>query len=171
MNKLEAVEYLKSKGVEISVRTLQRAVSANELPVAYVRGHKGDEASFSESDLDRFAERRSSATYVSRDVPGQNNGTGGTPQALMRQGTGASPALAQLLSLIEQARAQARPQETISDLAHKLVLSLPEAAALSGVPVAHLRSAVHSKKLKTVGVGRGLGKVKRADLDLFVKKL
>lgn len=167
MNKQEAVEYLKGKGVEVSIRTLQREASAGRLPVAYVRGHKGDEASFDAADLDRFAERRTSATYVSRDIPSQDNGA--PVQALARQGQ--SSPLMQILALVEQARAQAKPQETLSDLAHKMVLSLPEAAQLSGVPVAHLREAVHSKKLKTVGIGRGLGKVKREDLDLFVKKL
>ena len=56
-------------------------------------------------------------------------------------------------------------------LSEKLLLSLPEPSTLSGSPVADLRAAVHAGKLKTMGVGRGLGKVRRSDLEKYVSKL
>ncbi len=52
------------------------------------------------------------------------------------------------------------------------MLSLPEAARLSGVPVEALRAAVKAGKLKVVGsAGRGFGKVKREALEAFVKRM
>jgi excisionase family DNA binding protein len=88
----------------------------------------------------------------------------------MRQGAGASPALAQLLALIEQARAQAAPQVTITDLAHKPVLKLKEASTLTGFSYDILRDAIEKGTLKAKIVGRAW-RVKRADLDAFIRKL
>jgi hypothetical protein len=69
--------------------------------------------------------------------------------------------------LIEQAS-----DVPIADLSHKLMLSLPEAARLSGVPVEALRAAVKAGKLKIVeSTGRGFGKVKRPDLETYIRKL
>jgi excisionase family DNA binding protein len=58
------------------------------------------------------------------------------------------------------------------NLSDKLLLSIPEASMLSGIPADKLRAAVKSRKLKAVqSVGRGLGKIKRSDLDAYVRKL
>jgi hypothetical protein len=52
------------------------------------------------------------------------------------------------------------------------MLSLPEASRLSGVPVEALRGAVKAGALKVVkSAGRGFGKVKREELERYVKKL
>jgi excisionase family DNA binding protein len=56
-------------------------------------------------------------------------------------------------------------------LGEKMLLSLPQAAEVSGVPVAYLRAAVKAKRLKTVAVGGGYGKVKRVDLETYVENL
>ncbi len=55
-------------------------------------------------------------------------------------------------------------------LADKLTLSLTEAALLSGLSRNHLREAIGAGKLKAKIIGRGW-KVKRPDLDLYVRKL
>jgi excisionase family DNA binding protein len=59
---------------------------------------------------------------------------------------------------------------TVSDLAHKLTLSLAEAAQLSGLSRNHLRAAIEEKKLKARIIGRGW-RVKRSDLEAYVVKL
>ncbi len=52
------------------------------------------------------------------------------------------------------------------------MLSLPDAARLSGVPVEELRRAAKAGKLRMVrNAGRGFGKVKRTELEAFVRKL
>ena len=61
---------------------------------------------------------------------------------------------------------------SLADLSHKLMLSLPEAARLSGVPIEELRKAAKAGKLKMVkNAGRGFGKVKRTELESYVRKL
>ncbi len=55
-------------------------------------------------------------------------------------------------------------------VADKLTLSLVEASQLSGLSRGHLREAIEAKKLKARIIGRGW-RVKRDDLDLYVRKL
>jgi excisionase family DNA binding protein len=50
------------------------------------------------------------------------------------------------------------------------MLSLAEASQLSGLSREHLREAIEEKKLKARIIGGGW-RVKRDDLDLYVKKL
>jgi excisionase family DNA binding protein len=52
----------------------------------------------------------------------------------------------------------------------KLILSLTEAALLSGLSRGHLLTSIHDDKLKAKIIGRGW-RVKRDDLDAYVKKL
>lgn len=55
-------------------------------------------------------------------------------------------------------------------LGEKLLLSLPEAAALTGLSRAFLKTAIHDGALVAKPIGR-LWRVKRADLDAFVAAL
>ena len=55
-------------------------------------------------------------------------------------------------------------------LADKLTLTLTEAALLSGLSRSHLREAIEAGELKGRIIGRGF-KVKRADLDAYMRKL
>jgi excisionase family DNA binding protein len=64
----------------------------------------------------------------------------------------------------------ARDRESVTDLAHKLTLSLQEAARLSGLSRASLRAAIKAGKLKARIIGRGY-RVKRSDLDVYVRKI
>jgi len=59
---------------------------------------------------------------------------------------------------------------SIADIAHKLLLTLPEAAALSNLSRAHLRRAIHGESLKAKKLGRGW-RIKRADLNVYVSEL
>jgi excisionase family DNA binding protein len=66
-----------------------------------------------------------------------------------------------------------RPEKAISltvDRAHKLTLSITEAAALSGLSANHLRAAIKAGKLKARIIGKGY-RVKRPDLDAYIKSL
>jgi len=64
----------------------------------------------------------------------------------------------------------AAPAPTLSDIAHKLMLTLPEAAALSNLSRNHLRQAIKTGRLKAQKIGRGW-RIKRADLDAYVSAL
>lgn len=72
-----------------------------------------------------------------------------------------------------QALRQQRPTNecvTVADIAHKLMLTLPEASALSNLSRSHLRDALRHGKLKGKVIGRGW-RIKRADLDTYVRAL
>ncbi|MDQ3257494.1 MAG: helix-turn-helix domain-containing protein [Acidobacteriota bacterium] len=174
MNKAEAIVFLKSAGVKMSVRTLQRHVSKGELAVAYVRGPKGDEADFEDEELRRFAERLTSKTYVTR---ANDNGapvmpdTAGHGTALMPAGAERSLALVELLAAIEAARASISPATTISDLAHKLRLTVPEAVRYSGLARGEIERAIDAGKLPAEKRGsHGARVIRRTDLEVYEKK-
>jgi excisionase family DNA binding protein len=67
-------------------------------------------------------------------------------------------------------RTEKRTAHSISDIAHKIILTLAEASALTNLSRNHLRQAIEEKKLKARIIGRGW-RVKRDDLDAYVKKL
>jgi excisionase family DNA binding protein len=68
------------------------------------------------------------------------------------------------------ARPAIEHEQAISELAYKLMLTLHEAALLSGLSRGFLRSAIRDGRLKGRVLGRGY-KVKRADLDDFLRRL
>lgn len=168
MNKEEAAAYL-----GISVRTLQRHVQRGEIAVAYVRGRRGDEATFDEAELSRFKKTLDQPTYVTRATPSVTGGTGGAAssvQALARRDDGAAWIAEQFSMLLAQGAAMASHARPVVAVADKLTLSLVEAAQLAGLSRGHLREAIHTGKLKARIIGRGF-KVKRADLEAYIKKL
>jgi excisionase family DNA binding protein len=58
------------------------------------------------------------------------------------------------------------------DITEKSFLTIKEAAALSGLSVSHFEFAIKSKKLKSHTIPHVRGRrIKRADLDVYVKKL
>ncbi len=149
--------------IGVSVRTLQRLTKKGDIPVKYVPGKKGEEAEYAESDLEGYLERNKPVTLMRPGVAPQaamtRAVTGGVP-------SGATPDVT--TKMLAAFTAIAQPAR----LSEKLLLSLPEAAALSGIPVDKLRSAVKSRRLKAIAdIGRGLGKIRRSDLDAYVRKL
>lgn len=58
----------------------------------------------------------------------------------------------------------------VADIAHKLMLTLSEASALSNLSRSHLREALKRGKLKGKVIGRGW-RIKRADLETYVRAL
>ena len=174
MNKQEAAAYL-----GVSVRTLQRIVEkkvkAKLYQPSYTRGSTGQKATTVEvptldvwkRELEEEATGAASISLAGEDM--SNRATEAvTPGASLQLARGnQSAALVELLTAIEQARAQAQPVETISDLAHKLVLTEKEAARFTGLPLSVIRA--NREKLKSRIIGRGY-KVRREALEMFVKK-
>jgi len=170
MNKEQAAEYL-----GITVRTLQRHMAANRISF---RGGRdtGKEATFTADDLDRFkADQDALTATVSPVVSPLSESVSHSPQhALQAAFQSQDTALGErLISVLEglQSRAPAnRASLSVSDIAQKIMLTLPEAALLTSLSRNHLRQAIEEKKLKARIIGRGW-RVKRDDLDLYVRKL
>jgi excisionase family DNA binding protein len=161
MNKTEAAQFL-----GVSVRTLERHVANGELSVTYTRGAHGRERTFDQTELSRFKASLDTTTYVARPVATDASNEKRVALAPVRSEA------KQMLALIQSALStnDTRNSESVSDIAAKLILTLPDAARLSSLSVNHLREAIKEKHLKARIIGRGW-KIKRVDLDAYVRKL
>ena len=178
-----------AKFLDVSVRTLQRRMSANAIAFTTRRTKTGDEVVFTADELKRhkreFTEVKAivspsvsppseSVTPRPDDAPSGDQVSLAVLQSAPLEMWQAAPAdfWKALAKGITRASNPARGQETTAELAHKLLLSISEAARLSGISVDKLRSAVNSGELATVsGIGRKYGKVRRETLESYVKSL
>ncbi len=181
LTKTEAADY-----IGVSVRTLLRLTGKR---IAHLpKRRSAEETLYSRAELDRYqseVEREAAGVVVSGvavapgtrvtsvtpdtralqavdqslmpAVPGMPSVTG-TPDA-----DGASIFQARMLAALEAIAATVK-------LTDKMTLNLVEAAQVSGLSRNHLREAIHAGKLKAKIIGRGW-KVKRTDLDAYVRKL
>jgi excisionase family DNA binding protein len=170
MNKEQAAAAL-----GITVRTLQRHMAAHRIGFAMRKTATGEEATFSAEEVARFKAQRDALTETVTPAANVSEVVRAPAQALERQ-PGAE-GMAILVSAIKDAlqgeyaaRKGQAGADSIADLSHKLMLSLPEAARLSGLSANHLREAIHEGKLKAKIVGRGW-KVKPDELRAYVGKV
>ena len=167
MNKDQAAKFL-----GVSVRTLQRHTSAGKIAAKYIHSKLGKVAEYDKPELERFkAELEKVTAYVRPHV------TPDTPVAPSEESTALAPIqlplFEKLADAFEALKESLRPDDKhlpVTDLAAKLILTLSEAARLSGLSRGFLIEAIKSHKLQAQILGRGW-KVKRADLEAFVKKL
>jgi excisionase family DNA binding protein len=161
----------------VSVRTLQRIAQKKQYKPAYVRGKTGQKvATFDEAVLAEWKDDLENTEATITPAPSYATGAvapitpdNATPgqTALVLGRAGNSAALVELVTAIEHARRSAKPVVAVEA---KLTLSLMEAAQLAGLSRNHLRVAITEGKLKARIIGRGF-RVKRADLDAYVRKL
>jgi excisionase family DNA binding protein len=157
MNKKETAELL-----GVSVRLVERYAGDGRLgEVSYVRGRTGKQADFARDAVERL---KAELESVDTQLEGPN-----------RRATGlvASSDAARLLAALEAIASREQTRAGLvaaAGLGEKIMLTLADAAALSSLSTGHLREAVRAGQLKGKIIGRGW-KIKRADLDLYVKKL
>jgi excisionase family DNA binding protein len=165
-----------------TTRAVERYAAASRLSVTYEKGTTRDVPVYDRAEVEQLAEelkkphtpvRGSIATRGDNADNRVSEGVGiPASQALERFGSGEGRAI--LASIIADALQGAqRPVKAISstvDLAQKLTLTLPEAAALSGLSANHLREAIKAGKLKAKIIGRGY-KLRPDDLRAYVSKV
>ncbi len=152
MNKEAAAEKL-----GISVRSLQRLVQAEKISVTYKRGNSGkQEAIFNTDELEKYKEERDAESSKSASATTDDT-------RLARNDTH---------QFLEMLRGAITPeQKPLSvQIADKPLLKLDEAAALTGLSRDILRQAINSNKLTGKLIGKAY-RIKRADLDEYIKKL
>ena len=134
---------------------------------------KGSDAVFNEGELQRLKEELDEflpQTWPTAVTPPDSTSETGalTPAQFSELG---ERLIAALVALQRPLQLPATPPAaTLSDIAHKLMLTLPEAAALSNLSRHHLRQAIKTGTLKAQKIGRGW-RIKRADLDAYVSAL
>lgn len=170
MNKQEACQFL-----GVSDRSLARYAAQGKVQVTYVKGSRGNVAIYDDADLQRLKEELAEPTGMrlanEKAISVASNNSANHDNLAMLPLSG-------LVNVFD--RMAARDEAIITALGtlkpsigieHKLMLTLPEASQLSGISKDVLRQEIRAKKLKaSVGLGRGY-RVKRTDLDTFVKKL
>jgi excisionase family DNA binding protein len=157
MNKEEA-----AKEMGISVRSLQRIVQSKKISVRYKRGESGkQEAIFNPEEIQNYKQQRDAETVKPATAT-----TGDTTLARSDATTGDTALARNVIETIFNAIGQ-KPAVAIAD---KPLLKLDEAAALTGLSRHVLRQAIDDGELKGRIIGRAY-RVKRVDLDEFIKKL
>jgi excisionase family DNA binding protein len=173
MNKKEAAEFL-----GVSTRAIERYAAKGKIGVSYSKNKTGQSlAEFNDEDVKRLKDTLQQAPYPQRptveasstdkpDIPDNGNGRGS--QALIPRNL---VDFAELLSVgIGKQILETQSTSGTVPIPDKLTLSLSEASQLSGLSRIFLTEAIHAKRLKAAKRGRGWN-IKRADLDVYIKKL
>ncbi len=173
MNKTEAAEYL-----GCSVRQLERYTADNRIGVRMEKGRTRPTPVYDEGELEAFKSSLERVVFrpaVQRMETPQNS----AETAIATQGDGALSVMSQASQMEAFARfiveaVQSQKPETsapsLSDLSAKLLLTLPEAQALTGLSRGVLRAAIADGSLSARRIGRAF-RIKRGDLESYVEKL
>ena len=182
MNKKEAAEFLK-----VSEKTVERYKSAGKLSARMIRttgddGKARQVLDFKEAELQRLKEELSgeklfpiitdghAQTKTQTDTDRQtqlDRLTIANEESLI---LGQTQTVTVIQAIFEKIETVLDKQMQASDRAQKLMLSIPEASAISGLPKSFIRQSIKDGNLKSVVIGRTY-KIKRTDLDSFVRDL
>ena len=178
MNKTEAAQYL-----ECSPRAIERYVSSGKLKARYERGKTGNVLALDVEELERFKAELNAPTFPNIVAAGN-----------ARQSPTEAPPMSRAIVALSQAEGRvesdysaimrlldvaATTQATTADKSrnaptvpteNKLLLTLAECSALTGLSRGVLRAAIDDGSLKARVIGRGF-RVKRADLETFIEQL
>ena len=176
MNKKEAANFL-----DVSVRALERYVQQGRISVRYEKGKTRPTANFEPAELETFKTELNQPSYKPAVQSRQNTSniefrqiaTDVQPEAdkaMVYSGNiGEISVVDKLAGIIEGLLAKTEAQPTVP-VADKLLLTLPEAQALTGLSKGFLRDAINNGELKAKIIGRSW-RVKRSDLDEYIASL
>ncbi len=171
MDKKQAAEFL-----GVSPRTLERYTTQKKLSVTYRQGKTAAEAVYDEAELQRFKDALENKTFPTRPAVEQKPGDEVQALVASARATGLTEAVGsfkdELIEALRALKPGGAPVTVAVPVSEKLMLSLKEASALAGISRDRLLAAIESGKLKASKdtIGRGW-RVKRDDLDIYVKKL
>lgn len=162
MNKKQAAQHL-----GVSTRAIERYTAKGKLTPTYEKGRTGPAPIYDKSQLDELKKEMGTASStlhqsVKSEKPAKDK-AGKKSKLIIHPNK--NNGLAGLLAAIDRARTP-----SALDVSAKLLLSIREVQKLTGLSDKHLRNAIRSGKLKSKVIGRGF-KVKRTDLDTYVRKL
>ncbi len=180
-----------AEALKVSPRAVERYVAAGKLAGFYERGKTGQVLMFDGAEVERFKAELNAPVQrgtVSPDTGRQSATEAPTEGGATRSDSPDSKALARLVggrtpegaALVQAVRVLAElagatggdrgRQAPSVPVESKLLLSLAEAQALTGLSRQTLRGAIDEKKLKARQIGRSW-RIKRHDLEMFVEKL
>jgi excisionase family DNA binding protein len=136
------------------------------LSVTYEKGTTRDVPMYDEEEVRELAERLRNPQTAARGVIISPEGQQ-TAMATRTDNADKFVAIIEHLVATSRDNSTATAQATIGE---KIMLTLADASALTNLSKGFLVEAVHEKKLKAKKLGRGW-KIKRTDLDAYIKKL
>ncbi|MGH7999429.1 MAG: helix-turn-helix domain-containing protein [Brasilonema sp.] len=170
MNKQEAANYL-----GVSVRAFERYVQQGRISVRYEKGKTRPTANFDQAELEAFKIELEQPSYKPavecRQIATEQQPS--TDKPMLYSGEiaefGEISVIDKLSTIIESllGRSETQPSVPIAD---KLLLTLAEAQALTGLSKKFLRDAISDGTLKAKVIGRSW-RIKRSDLEEFVDNL
>jgi excisionase family DNA binding protein len=170
MNKQESADFL-----GVSVRALERYVQQGKISVKYEKGKTRSTANFDSTELEAFKAELNQPSYKPAIESRQTatNIQHQTDKPMLYPGEisefGDISVIDKLAGIIEGLLGKTDTQPTVP-IADKLLLTLPEAQALTGLSREFLRDAINDGTLKAKMIGRGW-RIKRSDLDEYVAGL
>lgn len=167
MNKRQAAEFL-----GVSVRALERYVQQGKLTVRYEKGKTRPTANFDQTELEAFKEELNQPTIKpaveSRQITTEvYEETDITPVNMSESGE--FTAIDKLAGMVEMLITRGDKKPTVP-IESKILLTLDEAQAMTGLSKSYLREAIGQGSLKAKQIGKSW-RVKRGDLDDFVENL
>ena len=174
MNKQEAADFL-----GCSIRQIERYAKENRIGVVMEKGRTRPTPVYDEGELRDF--KAALARPVHRPAVERMETTPEAAQrAIATQGDGGLSALSQasqletltrfIVEAVNATRPEVAPVVATVGIADKLLLTLSEAQALTGLSRQVLRDAIESGELKARQIGRAF-RLKRADLEKYIEGL
>ncbi len=170
MNKKEAAQYL-----GVSTRAIERYTQKGKLSVKYLSGKTRPVAVYDQEELDRLKEELETTIHKPAVEAAET-----TPTNIARADVGVSglvkqvisPLSSQLQQLIEAVHGLQKLSTTqhAVPIENKLLLTLREVQALTGLSRDILRDAIREGNLKAQIVGKAW-RVKRGDLEDYIENL
>ncbi|MEM7552892.1 MAG: helix-turn-helix domain-containing protein [Cyanobacteria bacterium P01_A01_bin.84] len=167
MNKKQAAEFL-----GVSVRALERYVQQGKLTVRYEKGKTRPTANFDQRELEAFKEELNQPTIKpaveSRQITTEVYDEPDIVPVTMAE-FGEFRVIDRLAGMVEMLITRGDKKPTVP-IESKILLTLDEAQAMTGLSKGYLREAIGQGNLKAKQIGKSW-RVKRCDLDNFVENL
>jgi excisionase family DNA binding protein len=162
MNKKEAAEYL-----GVSTRLVEKYASEGRMgEVTYVRGRTGKQAEYDRQAVEKLkADLDTPNTAIAARTPDARLFAAHLVEILERREQANIEALRGLLN-----DGSDKPRSASVRVSEKILLTINDCMLLTGLSRQVLRQAIEDGKLKGRIIGRAY-RVKRVDLDEFIKKL
>jgi excisionase family DNA binding protein len=162
MNKKQASEIL-----GVSIRLVEKYAAEGRLgKISYIRGKTGKQAEYNQDAVEKLkAALESPDTALTTNSPDARLFVAQLVEAMASREQAHVEAIRGLLSGISE-----EPRSASVRVSEKILLNLTDCRLLTGLSGANLRDAIRSGKLAGRKIGRGF-KIKRADLDKFIKNL
>lgn len=169
MNKQQAAEFL-----GVSVRALERYVQQGRISVRYEKGKTRPTANFNPTELETFKEELNQPTIKPVVEPRQiateqHQNTDKLVDEFGEVSEFGELAVVDHLSSIIDVLLTKSDQPTVP-IQVKLLLTLSEAQALTGLSREILRDAIANKQLPAAVIGKSW-RIKRSDLECFIANL